>query len=98
MGLDLTELRIGGKIHQYLHVVDIPSKIPLAYQILMDKKAETIAKVLRELKSAGYVPKLVISDLEANLIKAIRSVYGNVPIQGVHISLADMVKSKSSEK
>jgi len=81
MGIDLTVVKIEGEKHQFLMVFDIPGRIPLVYTILPDKRVLTIAKVLEQLRSVGYVPRLVVSDMEECLIKAIRTVYGNVPIQ-----------------
>jgi len=81
MGIDLTVVKIRGKKHQFLMIFDIPSRMPLVYVILPDKRVLTIAKVLEQLKAAGYIPRLVVSDMEECLIRAIRMVYGNVPIQ-----------------
>jgi len=81
MGIDLTVIKIKGKKYQYLHISDIKGKMPVVYIVLPDKRELTIVKVLEELKSAGYVPRLVISDLEKVLINAIKKVYGGVPLQ-----------------
>jgi len=81
MGIDLTVVKIKGKKHQLLMIFDIPSRIPIVYAILPDKHVSTIAEVLEQLKSAGYMPRLVVSDMEECLIRAIRMVYGNLPIQ-----------------
>lgn len=81
MGIDLTVVKIKGKKHQFLMIFDIPSRIPIVYVILPDKHVSTIAKVLEQLKAAGYIPRLVVSDMEECLVRAVRRVYGNVPIQ-----------------
>ena len=82
MGIDLTVIKIKKRKYQLLMIFDIPSRIPLVYTILPDKRVSTIVKVLEELKAAGYIPHIVVSDMERCLIEAIRRVYGNnVPIQ-----------------
>jgi len=81
MGIDLTTIKIRGKKYQFLMIFDIPARIPLVYTILPDKRVLTIARVLEQLRAAGYVPCLVVSDMEECLIRAIKRVYGNVPVQ-----------------
>jgi len=81
MGLDTTEIKIKGSRYIFLFVVDIPSKLPLAYQILTSKEAKLIANVLRKIKASGYKPKLIVTDLAEELLKAVSEVFPGVPVQ-----------------
>jgi len=82
MGIDLTNIKVGGKIFQLLYVVDVPSRLPLAWSILPDKSADSIKQILMEVKRAGYNPKVVITDLASELLKAVAEVFPNALIQG----------------
>ena len=81
MGLDTTEIKIKGSRYIFLFVADIPSKLPLAYQILPSREAKLIANVLRKIKASGYRPKLIVTDLAEELLKAISEVFPDVPVQ-----------------
>jgi len=82
MGVDTTTVKISGKDYSYLHVVDSPSRVPLAYQLLQREKADLIESVLQEIKRAGYQPRIVVTDLAPELLSAVKKVFPNAPIQG----------------
>jgi len=82
MGIDLTNIKVGGKFFQLLYVVDVPSKLPLAWSILPDKSADSIKQILVEIKRAGYNPIAVVTDLGPELLKAITEIFPNALIQG----------------
>ena len=81
MGIDTTEIKIKGKANVFLFVADIPSRLPLAYEILQSKEAEWIKEVLREIKAEGYWPKLIVLDMAEELLKAVSEVFPGVPVQ-----------------
>ena len=81
MGLDTTEIKIRGSRFIFLFVADIPSRLPLAYEILPGKEAKLIADVLRKIKASGYRPKLIVTDLAEELLKAVSEVFPGVPVQ-----------------
>lgn len=82
MGLDTTGIKISGKPYVYFHCVDIPSKLPLAYEILPDRTTESIENILLQIRSAGYHPRIVVTDLAPELLEAIKRVYPDALIQG----------------
>ena len=81
MGLDTTEIKIGGSRFIFLFAADIPSRLPLAYEILPGKEAKLIADVLQKIKTSGYRPKLIVTDLAEELLKATSEVFPDVPVQ-----------------
>ncbi len=81
MGIDTTKINVGNEEHTYLHVADNPSGLPLAYQVLERETATLITAVLQEVRHAGYWPRLIVTDLAAELLDAVRGVFPKVPIQ-----------------
>ncbi|MEM1552811.1 MAG: transposase [Candidatus Bathyarchaeia archaeon] len=89
MGIDTTKVKVGGKEYIYLHVVDIPSGIPLAYEILERETADHIEEILLEIRNGCYWPRLIITDLAAALLEAIERVFPGVPVQACLFHLLD---------
>jgi len=81
LGVDTTKIKVGGREYIYLHAADIPSGNPLACEVLEDEKADSIARILCEIRTAGYWPKLVVTDLAAETVKALEMVFPGVPVQ-----------------
>lgn len=81
MGIDTTNVRILREDYVYLHVVDVPSRIPLAYELLPRETANLIKSVLLEIKEAGYQPRLIIADLAPELLSASKEVFPHTQIQ-----------------
>jgi transposase-like protein len=82
MGIDTTNIKVGGKVYAYLHVADLPSKTNLVYQVLPNEKAQNIIPALSFLKARGYRPRVSVTDLAEELLKAIKTVYPQTIIQG----------------
>ncbi|MGB9841504.1 MAG: hypothetical protein ACPLKZ_02140 [Candidatus Bathyarchaeales archaeon] len=82
MGIDTTVLKIGGKPYTYLHISDIPSKLPLAYAILPTRTIDDIAPILIELSLSGYKPKLIVCDLAPELLSVCGKLFPSVSVQG----------------
>lgn len=82
LGLDTTGIKISGKPYVYFHCADILSKLPLAYEILPDRKAVSIENILWQIRSAGYYPKIIVTDLAPELLEAIKRVYPDALVQG----------------
>ena len=81
MGLDTTGIKIKGSTYTFLFVADIPSRLPLAYKILRSREAKLVVNVLREIRASGYRPKLIVTDLAEELLKAVSEVFPGVPVQ-----------------
>ncbi|MDW8024238.1 MAG: transposase, partial [Nitrososphaerota archaeon] len=81
MGLDLTNLKIRKRYVYYLHVVDFTNN-HLVYEILESKDAANIETILIKVRSSGYVPVVIVTDLAKELLQAIRKVFPNAVIQG----------------
>ncbi|MEM2108228.1 MAG: transposase [Candidatus Bathyarchaeia archaeon] len=82
MGIDTTVLKIGGKPYTYLHISDIPGKLPLAYMIRPTRTIDDIAPILTQLIHWGYKPKLIVCDLAPELLSVCGRVFPSVPVQG----------------
>jgi len=94
MGIDTTQVKIGGKPLTLLYAADIPSRYPLAWEILSCKSSEEIEKMLLKMRESGYYPKLVITDLAHELIKAVKAVFPESQIQGCLFHLIDWLNER----
>lgn len=94
MGIDTTKVKVGGEEYVYLHVVDIPSGTPLAYEILERETADHVERVLLEIYNAGYKPRLIVTDLAATLLEAIERVFHGVPVQACLFHLLDWLNER----
>lgn len=82
MGIDTTVLKVKGAMFIYIHVVDVASSDPLAYDLCEKEDAATVEPILRRLKDLGYEPKVVVSDLAPELLTAVKRVFPDAGIQG----------------
>ena len=88
MGIDTTCLKIRGAPCVYLHVADVMSHDPLAYNVCARKDVATIEPILRKLKNLEYNPRIVVSDLAPEILASVRNVLPNAILQGCifHVS------------
>jgi transposase-like protein len=98
MGIDTTTLKIKGIPHVYLQVVDIPSKDAIAYEICTREDKSTIKSILMNLKSIGYYPRVVMSDLAPELLYSIQEVFPEAEIQGCLFHLCSLLDKKLPTK
>lgn len=82
MGIDTTTLKIKGYDYYYLHVADMHSSDHLVYEILEREDAISIKSALKDLRSAGYVPKVVVTDLAPEILSAVKETFPQTTIQG----------------
>lgn len=88
LGIDTTELKIGKFAYVYLHVAEVISRDPLAYEVCKKEDATTIEAVLLELRNQGYDPEFAVCDLAPEILNALRHVFPMVKIQGCLFHLA----------
>jgi len=94
MGVDTTPIKIGGKPFVLFYAVDIPSKCPLAWEILPCKSSHEIEKILLKVRESGYYPTLIITDLAQELIKAVKTVFPESKIQGCLFHLLNWLNER----
>jgi transposase-like protein len=88
LGIDTTGLKIRRDHWVYLHVADVTSGHPLAYENCEREDVATIEPVLRQLRDFGYNPEFAVCDLAPELLNAIRIVFPLAKIQGCVFHLA----------
>lgn len=88
LGIDTTGLKIRGGHKVYLHVADIMSGDPLAYEVCERENVATIEPVLRQLRDLGYYPEFAVCDLAPELLDSIGNVFPLAKIQGCIFHLA----------
>ena len=62
-GCDLTYVSIGLKETPYFHGHEFISNSPIVYELCRNKNAATISAILLKLRSCGYYPKVIVTDL-----------------------------------
>jgi transposase-like protein len=94
MGIDTSILKICGRDHVYVYIVDVTSRIPLVWEIVEREDAATIEPILRKLRSLGYLPQIIVTDLARELLKSIERIYPCAVIQGCVFHLISGVRDK----
>lgn len=98
MGLDTTVIWIAGKRYYYLHVVDFPDN-HLAFEVLETEDAESIKRVLQQIKvSADYVPTVTVIDMANELLGSVKDVYPTSVIQGCLFHLRSWLDKRLPSK
>jgi hypothetical protein len=81
-GADLTYVSIGRKETPYFHGTEFVSNFHIAYELCRNKNAATITAILLKLRSCGYYPKVIVTDLAPELLTSYTQVYPESVIQG----------------
>lgn len=79
--MDEKWLKVNGKWHYFLSVVDHITGFPLYYKQVYDLQKETWMAFMSEFKNIYGNPRLIISDGSGSLAAARRKVFADVPFQ-----------------
>ena len=92
LGLDSKALKISGLERYLLLAADLGTQDAVNFALVERENYDVFSTFLREIKrKIGYVPRIIVTDLDPAWFKAIHHVYPDIPIQGCVVHMERII-------